>query len=182
MRPAEEIRYLVLAAQREGSRLLDRALKPLGVTDAQAEVIRVLQDRQPLTLSGLGDLLICESGNSPSRLVARLVDAGLVRREVLEHDRRHVELTLTDEGADIAERILLIEQDLYRVIDTVGAGHDTRALTDFLRAFVADLPAGRAFERRRVPTPAAAPVPAPAATSAAAPAATSGGGARVVGR
>jgi len=149
MRPAEEIRYLVLAAQREGSRLLDRALRPLGITDAQAEVIRVLQDRQPLTLSGLGDLLICESGNSPSRLVARLVDAGLVRRQIPEHDRRHVELTLTDVGAEIAERILLIEEDLYRMIDALSEGHDTGRLTAFLRAFVADLPAGRAFERRR---------------------------------
>lgn len=163
MRPAEEIRYLVLAAQREGSRLLDRALKPLGITDAQAEVIRVLQDRQPLTLSGLGDLLICESGNSPSRLVARLVDAGLVRRQVPEHDRRHVELTLTDEGAEIAERILLIEEDLYQVIDTLSEGRDAAELAGFLQAFVAGLPAGRAFERRRAPVPAPAAAPAPAA-------------------
>ncbi|MCZ0975304.1 MarR family transcriptional regulator [Streptomyces albulus] len=81
MDAVEEVRYLVLAAQREGNRMLAAALRPLGVTPAQGEVLRLLAERQPLTLSGLGALLVCESGGNPSRLVDRLVAAGLVRRE-----------------------------------------------------------------------------------------------------
>ncbi|WP_220447339.1 MarR family winged helix-turn-helix transcriptional regulator [Nonomuraea deserti] len=104
MRPVEEFRYLVLAAQREGNRLLGQALKPLGITTSQAEVIRVLQDRQPLTLNGLGDLLVCETGNSPSRLVERLVTAGLVHRETSPHDRRHIELILTPRASSSPAR------------------------------------------------------------------------------
>ncbi|MER7505170.1 MarR family transcriptional regulator [Nonomuraea pusilla] len=146
MRPAEEFRYLVLAAQREGNRLLGQALKPLGVTSSQAEVLRLLQDRQPLTLSGLGDLLVCESGNSPSRLVERLVQAGLVHRETPEHDRRHIELTLTQEGQDLARRIAAIENDLYASIDALAA--DLEPAMAVLRAFVQDLPAGQALTRR----------------------------------
>ncbi|MBW8484228.1 MarR family winged helix-turn-helix transcriptional regulator [Actinomadura parmotrematis] len=148
MRPAEELRYLILAAQREGNRLLGRALRPLGVTSSQAEVIRVLQERAPLTLNGLGDLLVCESGNSPSRLVDRLVTLGLVNRDVAGHDRRHVELSLTEEGDRLGRRIARIEEELYRSIDAAAGGRDVDEVLAFLRAFVSDLPAGRALARR----------------------------------
>jgi len=35
--PSEELRYLILAAQREGDRALSAALRPYGLTTAQAE-------------------------------------------------------------------------------------------------------------------------------------------------
>ncbi|MDN3359300.1 MarR family transcriptional regulator [Actinomadura sp. DC4] len=148
MRTAEELRYLILAAQREGNRLLAHALRPLGVTPSQAEVVRVLQERGPLTLNGLGELLVCESGNSPSRLVDRLVATGLVRREVAAHDRRHVELSVTDEGARLGRRIVEVEDELYRSIDAAAEGRDIEQVIGFLRAFVGDLPAGQALARR----------------------------------
>ncbi|MEV6155394.1 winged helix DNA-binding protein [Nonomuraea sp. NPDC052129] len=148
MRPAEELRYLILAAQREGNRLLGQALKPLGVTPSQAEVLRILADRQPLTLNGLGELLVCESGNSPSRLVDRLTTMDLINRQVSAHDRRHIELSLTEEGRRLARQILTIEDDLYRSIDAAAEGRDLDQIAAFLRAFVADLPAGRALARR----------------------------------
>lgn len=148
MRRAEELRYLILAAQREGNRLLGQALRPLGITSSQAEVIRVLHERQPLTLNGLGELLVCESGNSPSRLVDRLTVAGLVTRQPSEHDRRHVELTLTADGARLAEQIAEIETRLYASIDAAGAEFDLDQVAGFLRTFVADLPAGQALTRR----------------------------------
>lgn len=148
MRSAEELRYLILAVQREGNRLLAQALRPLGVTPSQAEVIRVLQERGPLTLGGLGELLICESGNSPSRLVDRMVATGLVRREVATHDRRHVELSLTDEGTRLGHRIIEIENALYQSIDAAAEGRNVEDIIEFLRAFVGDLPAGQAFARR----------------------------------
>ena len=148
MRPAEELRYLILAAQREGNRMLGQALKPLGVTPSQAEVVRLLQERQPLTLNGLGELLVCESGSSPSRLVDRLISAGLVDRQVPEHDRRHIELTLTREGMRIAGEIAEVERRLYDTIDAAAEGRDIAEIAGFLRAFVGDLPAGRALARR----------------------------------
>jgi DNA-binding MarR family transcriptional regulator len=148
MLPVEELRYLILAAQREGNRLLGRELKPLGLTSSQAEVLRILQERQPLTLTGLGELLVCESGNNPSRLVDRLTAAGLVDRRVPAHDRRHIELTLTEEGMRLAHRITEIENDLYRAIEAAAGGHDLDQITGFLRAFVDGLPSGQALARR----------------------------------
>ncbi|MFG1948275.1 MarR family winged helix-turn-helix transcriptional regulator [Nonomuraea sp. NPDC048826] len=148
MRPAEELRYLILAAQREGNRLLGQALRPLGITPSQAEVIRVLQERGPLTLNGLGELLVCESGNSPSRLVDRLVTVGLVRRDVVAHDRRHVDLSLTEEGIHLGRHITEIEEGLYQSIDAAAEGRDLEQILGFLRDFVGDLPAGQALVRR----------------------------------
>lgn len=148
MRPAEELRYLILAAQREGNRMLAQALKPLGVTPSQAEVVRLLQDRQPLTLSSLGDLLVCESGNSPSRLVDRMVSAGLVQREVPEHDRRQVELSLTEAGLAVARQVAAIEEELYVSIDAAGGKYDLAQVTGFLWDFIGRRPAGEALARR----------------------------------
>ncbi|WP_433199405.1 MarR family winged helix-turn-helix transcriptional regulator [Nocardia sp. CA-107356] len=148
MHDAEEFRYLVLAAQREGARLTGQGLKPLGVTTAQGEVLRVLQDHQPLTLSGLGELLVCETGTSPSRLVDRLCASGLVDRRPAVHDRRHIELTLTPEGRDVADRIADIEQRFYQRIRDSAQGDDLHLVNSCLRAFVGDLPAGRALARR----------------------------------
>ncbi|TDD12323.1 MarR family transcriptional regulator [Nonomuraea deserti] len=148
MRPAEELRYLILAAQREGNRLLGQALRPLGITPSQAEVIRVLQQHGPLTLNGLGELLVCESGNSPSRLVDRLVTLGLVRRDVAANDRRHIDLSLTEEGSARVRQITEIEERLYESIDAAAEGRELGEILAFLRAFVGGLPAGQAVARR----------------------------------
>ena len=43
MRQAELIRYLVLAAQREGNRRLTRELLAIGLTPSQSEVMRILR-------------------------------------------------------------------------------------------------------------------------------------------
>ncbi|MDA0566280.1 MarR family transcriptional regulator [Streptomonospora sp. S1-112] len=149
MRPAEELRYLILAAQREGNRILARRLQPLGVTPSQAEVLRLLLDRGPLTLKGLGELLVCESGGSPSRLVDRLHAAGLVHREVPAHDRRQVTLTLTDAGRRVAEEVAGVEEDLHARIESAAQGRALDEATAFLRSFVAGLPSGDAVARRR---------------------------------
>ena len=55
--PLQELRYLILAVQREGNRWLSEMLRAADLTPAQAEVISILADREPLTLSGLGKLL-----------------------------------------------------------------------------------------------------------------------------
>src|SRR4051795_75888 len=75
--PIEELRYLVLGAQREGARVLAELLRPIGLTAAQAEVLAVLRDAAgPLTVREIGERLVCETG-SPSRLVATVVSSGL---------------------------------------------------------------------------------------------------------
>ena len=149
MRAAEELRFLILAAQREGNRQLAQDLRKLGVTPAQAEVLRLLQDRQPLTLTGLGELLVCESGTNPSRLVDRLFGAGLVNRVEAAHDRRQVELTLTPAGRRLARQIGAIEARLYRDLEAAGTDQDLAAVIAYLRTLVTGRPAGEAVARRK---------------------------------
>ncbi len=151
MRAAEELRYLVLALQRAGNLLLAAELRPLDLTPAQAEVITVLVGHQPLSLTGLGELLVCETGTSPSRIVDRLVKSGLVAREVHPDDRRHVQLSLTSQGTELATKVADVDERLHNAIDDLIGGRDTDSTLTLLRAMTADLPAGRAVARRRGP-------------------------------
>lgn len=149
MRAAEELRYLILALQREGNRLLAADLRPLGLTPAQAEALDVLAAHQPLTLSGLGELLVCESGTNPSRIVDRLVSSGLVQRDTDPEDRRHVLLSLTTQGRKLAKRVAVVEDRLHETLDGLIAGRPTAPTLALLRALAANFPAGQALDRRR---------------------------------
>jgi DNA-binding MarR family transcriptional regulator len=148
MRQAEELRYLILAAQREGNRLLAHGLRPLGLTPSQAEVVRVLNERGSLTLNGLGDLLVCESGNSPSRLVDRLVAAELVERRPSDTDRRTVTVAPTPAGVEMASQISKIEDQIYAFIDTALNRKQREQTIRALRGLVQGTLAGDALAKR----------------------------------
>jgi len=138
---------------RHGVALIDRlfaaGLRPLGLTPAQAEVLTVLADSAPLTLSGLGELLICESGTNPSRLVDRMVGVGLVDREVASDDRRHILLSLTAEGTALAGQVAAVEAELESTLETLIAGRTTAPALALLRRMAGNFPAGQALERRK---------------------------------
>jgi len=148
LRTAEQLRYLILAAQREGNRQLTAMLSEIGVTPAQSEALRIIADHGPLALKELGDMLVCDTGTSPSRIVDRLVTAGLVQRTAGEHDRRQVRLTLTGQGRDKAHRVVEIENQLYDLLDHASAGTDIDAFITFLHAFTRQAPAGLALTKR----------------------------------
>jgi DNA-binding MarR family transcriptional regulator len=148
VRTAEQLRYLILAAQREGNRQLTVMLSEIGVTPAQSEALRIIADHGPLALKELGDMLVCDTGTSPSRIVDRLVAAGLVQRTTSEHDRRQVRLTLTPEGRDRAGRVTEIENQLYDLLDRAGEGTDINAFITFLHTFTRQSPAGLALANR----------------------------------
>jgi len=148
MRPEEELRFLILAAQREGSRMLSAQLAPLGLTPSQAEVIRCLEDHGPMSLRTLGGLLVCEGG-SPSRLVDTLVSRDIVTRTEDAADRRQVRLALSRTGRTLARKVRDIEAALY---DRIGAGLGTAGLTTalgLLRPLVAGSGPGEAIARRK---------------------------------
>ena len=149
MQPVEELRYLILGAQREGARALADLLRPAGLTTAQGEVIAVLQEAQrPLTVREIGDRLVCEGG-SPSRLVGSLVDAGLLRRGERPGDRRAVELSLTAHGVAAAKEVRRAEGGLHDWLAGALADRDVAATVRSLRKLVDGRPAGAAIARRR---------------------------------
>ncbi|QOC26770.1 MarR family transcriptional regulator [Microbacterium hominis] len=144
---ATELRYAILAAQREGNRQLARALAPLDVTPSQAEVITVLADYGPITLKGLGSLLVCESG-SPSRLVDSLVKRGLVDRIDTPVDRRQVLLQLTKEGRRLRPHVEAAEATIDANLRDVFGDELVRDIVQQIRKFLAGSNVGAALTRR----------------------------------
>ncbi|OZB85098.1 winged helix DNA-binding protein [Microbacterium sp. 13-71-7] len=145
MRQAERIRYLLLAAQREGNRRLAAALKPIGLSPAQSEVLRILGDHGELTVSGVGRMLVCDSGTNPSRLIERLVQAGLLERTDDGDDRRQVHVRLTPEGIAKERETRVIEDALYEAIDELPGAAELIAPLELL---VSGHPAGEALKLR----------------------------------
>jgi len=130
MQSAEQIRYLILATQREGNQALAQGLERLEVTPSQAEVLRILADHGPQTLLGVGRLLVCEPG-SPSRLVKTLADRGLVTCQRDRADRRSLVISLTAEGKRISAEAKKVEARLHAMIDHLlpaGKGPELIAL------------------------------------------------------
>ncbi|MGE8205931.1 MarR family winged helix-turn-helix transcriptional regulator [Heyndrickxia sp. NPDC080065] len=112
----EKFRYLILAVQRQGNKILKSYLKDIGITPSQAEVISILKNKQPITLKDLGHLLICED-SSPSRLVERMVKDRLIERVKDENDSRFVRLALTPLGDEKYTLIMRAEADMYKVLE-----------------------------------------------------------------
>lgn len=147
MRTAEQLRYLVLAAQLEGRRQWARMLRPLGLTPSQAEVLRVVEDFGPLSIGTLGALLVCESGTNPSRLVDRLVSHGVLDRRRDLTDARVVVLTVSAAGRELARAVAGLEEVMYEHLDSV-TGPDADAAIAFLRRYLTGTGSGEAFTRR----------------------------------
>lgn len=98
----ERLGLLTKAVARESDRRLSELLRPLGVTPSQAEVLQLLALHGPMSLGELGGLVLFEGGH-PSRLVDRMVVAGMVVREVSADDRRRLQLSCTEEGRRLAD-------------------------------------------------------------------------------
>ncbi|HVU10953.1 MAG TPA: MarR family transcriptional regulator [Phototrophicaceae bacterium] len=147
MDKAEELRYLFLAVQREGNRALTDALAPLDLTPAQAEVLQVLEQYGSLTLTELGERLVCETG-SPSRLVSSMVEKGYVRKTTSEADRRANKLTLTAQARDLMPRLNQIERDFNRPPDFLDEATMDQAIK-LLWLLAGDSISGKALQRRK---------------------------------
>jgi DNA-binding MarR family transcriptional regulator len=145
-----ELRYLVLAGQRVTNRMLGELLKPLRLTPAQAEVLRVLAEHGPLTLAGVGARLVCEPG-SPSRIVSSLIRRGLVRRAVGVTDRRTVRLWLTEAGRAAEAGVVAVEQAMADRLAEVGTSAELEEVSALLRRLVAGTQHGDALAAREKP-------------------------------
>src|SRR5437588_12320849 len=123
-------------------------MRPLGLTGPQADALVVIGQAQPIALKDLGQLLIAEAGH-PSRLVDRLVEAGLVERRAAEDDRRRIELTVTPAGRRLARRVEKARQDLFDASRPHVDEKRVVATTGVLRQLLEGTPAGELIARRR---------------------------------
>jgi MarR family transcriptional regulator, organic hydroperoxide resistance regulator len=133
--PLFEFALCVKAIQRELDRQMNEAMRPLGLTAPQADALVVIGQAEPLSLKALGDLLIAEAGH-PSRLVDRLVEAGLVERRAAGDDRRRVELSLSLSGRRLEKRILAVRENVMQLARELVGERDLAPALDLLRDLV----------------------------------------------
>ena len=148
MDPLYELALTIKAGHRELDRLMNEAMRPLGLTAAQADALDVVGRAGPVSLRELGELLVAESGH-PSRLVDRLVEAGLVERRPGRDDRRRVELSLTARGRSVRERVTETRQAVLDVGRAMLGDADLEPALVVLRSLLAQTPSAGLVERRR---------------------------------
>jgi len=130
-----ELAILVKAGQRELERRTNEAMQPLGLTAAQADALTVIGQTEPVSLKDLGDLLIAEAGH-PSRLVDRLVEAGLVSRRAAGDDRRRVELSLTAKGRRLETRVRGARESVLELGRQLVGDRDLTPVVELLRDLI----------------------------------------------
>jgi DNA-binding MarR family transcriptional regulator len=146
--PEEELRFLILGAQREGNRIFASLLAPLDITPSQAEVLRCLSEAGSLSLNALGRRLVCEAG-SPSRLVSTLVARSWVGRKEDERDRRQVTLALTPEGVQMEKAVREVEEQLHGWISARLSNGEIVSASRSLGRLLRETAAGKAVKERR---------------------------------
>ena len=160
-----ELRYLVVATQREGNRVFARAVGDLGLTPSHAEILAVLDEFGPMSLRDLGEMIVCEA-SAPSRIVDTLVRRGLVERTEDPTDRRAIIISLTDAARAKLPALLEIERQVDRATADQLTPDQQAMVAAVLRGFLTGTEAGDALERRfarkassaRHPLPTSPPV------------------------
>ncbi len=85
-------------------------LKPFGISPQQFNVLRILRGASPdpIRLADITERMIDKNSNA-TRLVEKLRQKGLLRREICKTNRRQVDIWITQKGLD-----LLAELDVHR--------------------------------------------------------------------
>jgi MarR family transcriptional regulator, organic hydroperoxide resistance regulator len=146
--PLFELGLLIKAGQRDFERRANEAMRPLGLTGAQADAITVIGQAGPLSLKELGELLIAEAGH-PSRLVDRLVEAGLVERRGADDDRRRIVLSLTPRGRRLEKRVAATREQMLQVGWAIIGERDLEPALELMRDLAQYSPFSRLIDRRR---------------------------------
>ncbi len=104
--PAHEAVLNVVATDAWISGELSGALSSFDITRAQYNVLRILRGGlpEPYTCSDIASRLL-DRMPDVTRLLARLEASGLVSRQRAEHDRRVVEVSITEQGLALLARL-----------------------------------------------------------------------------
>lgn len=83
-----------------------QVFKPYGLSQQQYNILRILRGQHPApaSVSVLMDRMLDKMSNA-SRLVEKLRQKELVSRQECEHDRRQVDVLITDKGLSILSEI-----------------------------------------------------------------------------
>jgi DNA-binding MarR family transcriptional regulator len=119
MKADECIFFQLAKAGQLGSRFWGHKVSDLNVTPVQAMVLRFLYDQDQITSIDLGKKTELDSATLTG-VIDRLENAGLIDRKDNPHDRRSIQIYLTEKGKITGEQIAMRMEE---------------ANTDFLKAF-----------------------------------------------
>ena len=101
------------------------ALRPFGITSTQYNVLRILRGAGESGLCGreVGERMITRVPDIP-RLLERMEEAGLIRRERDSDDRRHVIARITEVGLrmvdEVTPALLAVERRFFGHLDATA--------------------------------------------------------------
>ena len=104
MKLANQMCFPLYAAARNVTSLYTPHLKPFGLTYTQYVVLLVLWEKDGITVSEIGSRLMLDNGTL-SPLLKKLEQAGLITRSRCREDDRVVEISLTQEGRALQEKV-----------------------------------------------------------------------------
>lgn len=104
--PAQEALLNVLVTSSWLLNELSALMAPFGVTPTQYNVLRILRGSHPskLTCTEIGRRMLDRTPDV-TRLLNRLERAGLVTRSRASHDKRVVEVSITEKGLELLARM-----------------------------------------------------------------------------
>lgn len=110
-----------------------------GVTPAQYNVLRILRGSHPqaLTCTAVGERLLDRTPDV-TRLLNRLEHAGLVHRKRADHDRRVVQVGITEKGLDVLSRMQPDVEEALRRLTRHLSNEDHRHLCELLERLRTD--------------------------------------------
>jgi DNA-binding MarR family transcriptional regulator len=88
------------------SEILLSGLKPYEISEQQFNVLRILRGQKGIAanLSTVQDRMVHKMSNT-TRLIDKLIQKKLVKRNVCERNRRKIELFITEDGLDLLKKI-----------------------------------------------------------------------------
>ena len=104
MKLTNQLCFPLYAAARNVTGLYTPWLKPLGLTYTQYIVLLVLWERDGRTVSEIGEALMLDNGTL-SPLLKKMEQAGWLERRRSREDERVVEITLTEAGRALQEKV-----------------------------------------------------------------------------
>ncbi|MHC2991564.1 MarR family transcriptional regulator [Pontibacter sp. HJ8] len=117
---------------------IDSLLKPYDISSQQYNVLRILrgQQGQPINLFEIQERMLNRMSNA-TRLVEKLRQKGLVTRELCEENRRKVEISITDKGLQLLDKLdplmQQLEENLFKDVSESDAENLSNTL-DSIRA------------------------------------------------
>lgn len=94
-------------------------IKPFGITMQQYNVLRVLRGAgEPISTSVIRERLLDKMADT-SRMVNRLHQKGLVTRNECEHDKRLVDISLTEAGYSLLEQLDILNSDMDKIVGSI---------------------------------------------------------------